>query len=499
MIVSSFTLTHISTAVLVGLFFYWLHKQLLKKCAIKSSSDAKLRSIPLIDNVKLVFANNDETFKNMNDLTEKYGHYLKFWFGLDLNICIKNPTDIRFLLTSNKINEKGPFYRYIATYVGEGILSGGPLWRAHRKIVTPAYNKKSVQTYSFVFNKEGEELANSLLQKDPNVTFDVFSDVVIATTQSVCQTLMGLPKEDSLNLKYLTEIMTETERLYHQTCRQITEWWLQIPFCYWIFGKKVEKNYLNMVRVMILDVLERKKRLKSESTENEIMNAVDKWLTIREMDDNLILETFSIFTTSQEASAKITSTVLLALAHLPEWQEKVVNEIYDVLESNDQVITEEQIKKLHFLDMVFKEAVRYLPIAPVIQRRVSEEVTIDDGKITLPVGTSVVIPIHSIHRDPEFWEEPNKFDPGRFMPENISKRNPEAYLPFSLGPMDCLGRIYATALVKTLVVKVLLKVKLEADGRLEDLKLRYAISVHFEDGYRLRVCPRQNEFIRNII
>lgn len=54
------------------------------------------------------------------------------------------------------------------------------------------------------------------------------------------------------------------------------------------------------------------------------------------------------------------------------------------------------------------------------------------------------------------------------------------------------GRVYATALIKTLVVKVIRRVQLEADGRLEDLKLQVAISVKFLNGYNLRARKRTN-------
>lgn len=61
------------------------------------------------------------------------------------------------------------------------------------------------------------------------------------------------------------------------------------------------------------------------------------------------------------------------------------------------------------------------------------------GKLTLPVGTSLVIPIHDLHRDPQYWDDPGKVKPERFLPENVMKRDPNAFVPFSLGAMDCLG------------------------------------------------------------
>lgn len=63
------------------------------------------------------------------------------------------------------------------------------------------------------------------------------------------------------------------------------------------------------------------------------------------------------------------------------------------------------------------------------------------GKFTLPARTSLVIPIHHLHRDPQYWEDPWTVKPERFLPENVKKRDPNAFVPFSLGPMDCLGKV----------------------------------------------------------
>lgn len=76
----------------------------------------------------------------------------------------------------------------------------------------------------------------------------------------------------------------------------------------------------------------------------------------------------------------------------------------------------------------------------ILNRICTEEIQLETTDIRIPKGTSVMIPVYGLHRDPDIYPDPDKFDPERFSEENIKTRHPYAYLPFGEGPRICIGK-----------------------------------------------------------
>lgn len=142
-------------------------------------------------------------------------------------------------------------------------------------------------------------------------------------------------------------------------------------------------------------------------------------------------------------TAGITNMAYL-LAKYPDWQERIREEAFAVGEGPLDSVGS---RKMTQCDLFWKETLRYFPVATFVPRRTLR--TVDLAGHTLPAGTFAVVSTGSMGRHPAWWNEPDKFDPERFLPERAEdKKHPAIYQPFGSGPHVCIGMQLATMEVK---------------------------------------------------
>jgi len=99
-----------------------------------------------------------------------------------------------------------------------------------------------------------------------------------------------------------------------------------------------------------------------------------------------------------------------------------------------------------------RETLRLYPPIWIIPRRAMVDDAIHGLRIAR--GTDILISPYLVHRDPDLWPDPLRFEPDRFLPARRDEIRPGAYLPFGLGPRSCIGERVALALCRRVVAAV---------------------------------------------
>lgn len=167
---------------------------------------------------------------------------------------------------------------------------------------------------------------------------------------------------------------------------------------------------------------------------------------------DVMAQAILFFLAGYETTNTLLSFTAYLLATNQDAQEKLHSEIDDIAPTRDN-LGYDIINKMEYLDMVINESLRMYPPAVIFDRMCNETVTY--GDLTIEKGINVFVSVWSLHYDEEFWTDPTKFDPERFSAENKGSIKPFTWLPFGIGPRNCIGMRFALLEAKMALVRVL--------------------------------------------
>ncbi|XP_034830601.1 cytochrome P450 9e2-like [Maniola hyperantus] len=182
-------------------------------------------------------------------------------------------------------------------------------------------------------------------------------------------------------------------------------------------------------------------------------------------DNDLIAQAVLFFIAGFDTVSIAMSFALLELALHPEVQDRLYEEIKEYNEKHNGKLSFNAIQNMTYLDMVVSEVLRLWPPAMALDRICVKDYNLGkpNSKATkdyiIRKGESLAVPSWCFHHDPQFFPNPQKFDPERFSDENKHLINPIAYMPFGLGPRNCIGSRFALCELKFLVYHILLHIE----------------------------------------
>ncbi|XP_046392776.1 cytochrome P450 4c3 isoform X2 [Ischnura elegans] len=470
-------------------------------------------ALPIIGNTLQINVEHDELFQRLQAATLMYGRRIgmaRSWLAKLPYVFITDPKLVEIILSSNKHIDKSPDYDYLHPWLGTGLLtSAGKKWHSRRKILTPAFHFRILDDFIDVFWEQSQVLVSKLEKEaKTGAAFDLFPYITLCTLDIICETAMGrtVNAQSNSESEYVKAIYKISTIIQNRQAKI----WLQPD---WLF--KLTKHYGEHERcIQILHnfsnkvIKERKEELQKlkgneiqKEDEESLFMGRKKRLAFLDLlieasqggtvlsNEDIREEVDTFMFEGHDTTSAATSWVLFLLGCNPDIQDKVMEELDGIFGDDDRKIKMKDLQDMQYLECCIKDALRLYPSVPLIARQLKEDAEI--AGYTVPAGTTTLIVTYMLHRNPKIWPTPEKFNPDNFLPENCQGRNPYAYIPFSAGPRNCIGKKFAMLEEKALVSSVLRKYRVKAVDRREDLTLLGELILRPKNGLRIQLFPRK--------
>ncbi|PNF35384.1 Cytochrome P450 4C1 [Cryptotermes secundus] len=441
----------------------------------------------------------------------KYQPIMRTWVGPIAVVHLTRPEHIEILLSSTRHLEKSFAYKFIEPWLGTGLLTatGGQKWHVHRKMITPTFHFSILDSFVEVFSEKSEILVKKLQKEVGSPGFDMFPYVTHCALDIICETAMGTP----VNAQEEAESSTYVRALYDISrliTRRVPRPWLHNDFLYKLTRDGRRHNEcLEVLHGFTKKVIQERKKTRlnssrtiSEQQEDEgigkkkrlafldmLLDASEGGTKLTDEEIREEVDTF-MFAGHDTTSASICWALLLLGLH-PHVQSKVHEELQCIFQGSDRPPTMKDLADMKLLERVIKESLRVYPSAPLFSRLLREDIEI--GGYTIPAGSTLRVNVYCLHRNPDQFPNPEKFDPDNFLPERVAKRHPYAYIPFSAGPRNCIGQKFALLEEKTVLSYMLRHYELRSRDSREDMNLLAEIILRPENRVRMSIKARRKE------
>jgi len=315
-------------------------------------------------------------------------------------------------------------------FLGEGILTADhAAWRPQRKLIQPLMHTKHIESYATTMTHFGEKLVASWTEGEVR---NIHADMMQVTLWIISETMFGTESTHTKDLEHLARIAQHIA---------ISDTMMPLPTIL-SGGRDRQAAEINTKLTELVDSLLDQRETGDRTDRSDLLslllNTVDEngQPASREfVQDNIL----TLFFAGHETTANTLTWTLYYLDQHPEVRARLIAELDAVLAGRTPTLAD--LKQLPYTLQVIKETMRIEPTVSSVPRYITEDLEL--GGMLLKGHSTVMLPIYTLHHDPRWWTEPERFDPDRFSAENEPKIPKYAYLPFGGGPRVCIGNHFA--------------------------------------------------------
>jgi cytochrome P450 len=383
------------------------------------------------------------------------------------------------LVTKARNFDKGRFFIRARNLVGDALPTApSGIHKRHRRLMQPMFHQQRIARYAEVMATRAQAMADSW---QPGQTVAVDEELAQFSVATLAETMFSAeisrPAADAVirDVPILLKnalVRTVTPRLLDR---------IPVP------ANRRFDTAAKRLRTVIDEVIALSHQQGDQDHEDLLSllmaardsDSGDK-LSDREVRDELVAIMFA----GTETTASTLCWTFHELAAHPEVEERLLAEIATV--AGDRAITFEDVPKLAYMDRVLHEISRMHSV-PLLMRQATAPVEL--GGWDVPVGTELAFSLYALHRDARLYEEPERFDPDRWLEEPGTRIPREGYIPFGAGARKCIGDGFAWTEIVITLATVLRRWRFE---RVPGHEVReVASAVAHPDSLPMTVMPRE--------
>jgi cytochrome P450 len=363
----------------------------------------------------------------------EYGDAVRLPIGPVMLHFFNHPDHAKYVLADNSANyHKGFGLAQAKRALGDGLLtSEGALWRKQRKVIQPAFQHKRMAQHAGVIAEEAGNLVGRLRSHAGDGPIDVMQEMTGLTLGVLGRTLLDSDLTAFRSLAHSFEAVQDQAMFEAMSLSKVPTW---VPLPKQLRFRRARRDLQRIV-----DQLVAQRTARSGDDGDDVLTRLidstrqeaDPMVGRQRMRDELV----TLLLAGHETTASTLSWTFYLIDRHPEVRERLHAEAVEVL--GDRLPVYEDLHHLTYTGRVLEEVMRLYPPVWMLSRLAQEDDEV--GGYPVPAGADVLICPYTLHRHPEFWDAPERFDPDRFDPDRAMSRPRYAYIPFGAGPRFCVG------------------------------------------------------------
>ncbi|HWE89273.1 MAG TPA: cytochrome P450 [Pseudonocardiaceae bacterium] len=355
----------------------------------------------------------------------------------------------RVLVTDGSSFDKGAMFDKFRPYLGNGlVLSNGGFHLRQRRLMQPSFHRERIAGYAETMIRVVSELTESWR---PGEVREVDADMQALAVTVVGETLFSTELGRRATAEARRSIPVVIKQGMVRALSPAFVERLPIP------ANRQFDQAIARMRAIVLEVIAdwRARGADRGDLLSMLLLAQDEDTAEGMTDQQVYDEVLTLLTAGIETTALALAWTFHELARHPEIERRVHAEVDEVLAGRP--VTFEDLPRLAYTQRVVNEVLRMYPIWILMRRAIAE---VDLGGVRIPPGAEVTISPHALHFDPTLHDDPNRFDPDRWLPDRAGRLPQGAFIPFGAGNRQCLGNVFAQSEIMIVVATVVARWRL---------------------------------------